>query len=597
VPPAVAFETWERKKHSQQALAVSAESAPYTSMGQRPMNQHPQDQRAESPPYKLSTTKSFFSSTSQPMYIFSNIKTRANMQQPTSPLKIYTALLCLCAIPLAAADHQSKWINLNQQGKLEYGSTPRKDRISDFSYAGYRGGGIALPTVATKIKLSPGTEPDDTPRIQAALDQAGKLPADNSGRRGAVELAPGTYHLAGTLQMTSSGVVLRGSGIATILDLIGKPHMGIELHGSFKQQTLKGSTTLTDAYIPSGTRIIHVTNGSVLHAADTLVLTKPVTPAWVHFMGMDNLTRDGDAETWLDADIPVRRKVHAVSGNTVLLEVPLTDSFDSAFYPGINPLVKRVQVTGQVEEVGLENLKMVAHAQSINFREDAEYDGIHIDNAVDSWIRNVSFEDTTTSVRIERNVDRMTLQQIDVVDHDTVTSHAKPFFFSVNGTQILLDRCTGKGDKVSYIATQSRSEGPVVVLHCRFLGGGMIEGHQRWSTGLLVDGCDLPGGGIHLRNRGEMGSGHGWAIGWSVLWNNDASEITVQEPPGAGNWSIGDRGEQMGAAMPNPGHKGGAVLSSGIIESAGKHVAPASLYLEQLKERLGPGAITALGYQ
>jgi hypothetical protein len=33
-----------------------------------------------------------------------------------------------------------------------------------------------------------------------------------------------------------------------------------------------------------------------------------------------------------------------------------------------------------------------------------------------------------------------------------------------------------------------------------------------------------------------------------------------------------------------------------IIESAGKPVQPPSLYLEQLKERLGPSALTNIGY-
>jgi hypothetical protein len=33
-----------------------------------------------------------------------------------------------------------------------------------------------------------------------------------------------------------------------------------------------------------------------------------------------------------------------------------------------------------------------------------------------------------------------------------------------------------------------------------------------------------------------------------------------------------------------------------VIESQGKPVEPASLYLEQLRERLGPAALVAIGY-
>jgi hypothetical protein len=219
-----------------------------------------------------------------------------------------------------------------------------------------------------------------------------------------------------------------------------------------------------------------------------------------------------------------------------------------------------------------------------------------MDNIVDSWLRSVAFEDTTNSVRIDQGAERLTVVDVNVHQQRPVTSSAKPFDFRINGSQILLDRCTGKGNKVWYVATQSRSEGPVVVLHCRFTGDGKIEGHQRWSTGLLIDGCVVPDGEINLRNRGEMGSGHGWAIGWSVLWNNHASRIVVQNPPGALNWSIGDTGQHASESMPVFAKPLGPLLPSGVVESAGKPVKPDSLYLEQLRERMGPQAVTAIGY-
>jgi hypothetical protein len=90
---------------------------------------------------------------------------------------------------------------------------------------------------------------------------------------------------------------------------------------------------------------------------------------------------------------------------------------------------------------------------------------------------------------------------------------------SEDGSQFLLDRCSAAGERESDVATQSHSEGPVVVLHCGFTGDGMIEGHQSRPTGLLVDSCEVPEGKINLHNRGVIGTGRGWATGWSVLWN------------------------------------------------------------------------------
>jgi len=499
-----------------------------------------------------------------------------------------------------AACAQSSWVHLGAKGRLIYRTTSHGDRIPDFSSAGYRGGGVALPFVKQRMKVSPTGGPDDTPAIQAALDKVARLAPDAYGERGAVELAPGHFHLVGTLAIHASGVVLRGTAAigptASVLELTGAPHLAISIQGEFHQRALRPATWLVDRYVPAGATTIHIADASAIHAGDWLEIVKPVTPAWVHFMGMDHLMRNGKPETWVRNNIRVLRRVASVEGNAVRLQVPLTDSFDARFYSARQAEVTRVEVVGRIAGVGVENLQILAPDRSIAYRVDAEFDGIDMDDVVDSWLRYVAFIDTTDSVRIDQHAERLTILGVDVQQQSIVTSQAQPFDFRVNGSQILLDRCTGQGDRVTYVGTQSRSEGPVVLLHCRFRGGGKIEGHQRWSTALLVDGCELPDGELDLRNRGEMGSGHGWTLGWSVLWNNKASTITVQDPPGVLNWSIGDVGYQEDAPMPvfdTPGPP----LPRGVIESSGHPVEPASLYLEQLRDRLGPQAVAAIGYR
>jgi hypothetical protein len=512
------------------------------------------------------------------------------------------AVLLFAIVSLSAPGSlgQSQWVHLGTDERLQYARTPKGDQVPDFSSAGYRGGGVALPDVIARVKVSPTGGPDDTPLIQAALDKVAKLAPRADGERGAVELTAGTFRLAGTLNMHVSGVVLRGAGTAsanaTVLEMVGAPHLAIEMQGQFHQQDLGAGTPLTDTYVPAGTTDIQVADASEIHAGDTIQIVKPVTRQWVHFMGMDHLWRDGKPEVWVQNDILVRRRVASVTGTVIRLQVPLTDAFDARLYPNLQPEVIRVEVTGQIAEVGVEHLRILSPARKIKYREDPEYDGIAMDNIVDSWLRSVAFENTTNSVRIDQGAERLTIVDMDVHQHTAVTSSAKPFDFRINGSQILLDRCTGEGNKVWYVATQSRSEGPVVVLDCRFSGDGMIEGHQRWSTGLLVDGCAVPNGEINLRNRGEMGSGHGWAIGWSVLWNNHAKRFVVQNPPGALNWSIGNIGKHASEPMPVFGQPVGPLLPSGIVESIGKQVAPESLYLEQLRERMGSAAVAAIGY-
>jgi hypothetical protein len=505
------------------------------------------------------------------------------------------ALLVLAAGTMLA---QSKWAQLGPDGKLVYAHSPQGDRIVDFSYAGYHGGGVALPNVKGAKLVAP-SGADDSASIQAAIDEVSQLPLAH-GQRGAVVLAPGLFHCAKTLTITASGVVLRGAGTGakagTTIELTGEPHLGISVEGKLNVKKLS-STTITDAYVPSGTMVIHVADASKIYPGDTVQIAKPVTAAWIKFMGMDTLVRDGRPEKWVgENDLTARRTVTNISGNSLTLQVPLTDDIDAKFLGGTPATVSDVQVSGQIAEDGIESLRIIAPKLAIALGKDPQFDGIAMKNAVDSWIRSVNLEDTTNSVGINSGTERVTVVQVDVLQRVPVTTPAKPFDFSVNGTQILIDRCSGKGDQVFYMATQAREQGPVVLLHSKFAGNGHVQPHQRWSTGLLVDGSEALGGGIDLMNRGTMGSGHGWPIGWSVLWNNIAGDFVVQQPPGSANWSIGDRGPHSLQPMPTTGGPKLTDLPSGIVESPGKPVEPASLYLQQLKDRLGPAALKAIGY-
>jgi hypothetical protein len=133
-----------------------------------------------------------------------------------------------------------------------------------------------------------------------------------------------------------------------------------------------------------------------------------------------------------------------------------------------------------------------------------------------------------------------------------------------------------------------------VLLNCTFHGDGRAEAHMRWSTGMLYDNCQVPAGGLDFRNRGTMGSGHGWSMGWGVAWNCVAKDYVIQNPPGAVNWMIGCIGPNK--LLPRPGAADGLPLPAGIVDSPGKPVPPQSLYLAQLRERLGPEALKNIGY-
>src|SRR4029077_4263676 len=100
------------------------------------------------------------------------------------------------ALAVSAATAQpsgkSEWARTGPDGRLVYKTTERGDRIMDFSYAGYGGGGVAIPDVPVKRELKP-SGGNDTPAIQAAIDEVAQKEIVN-GFRGTVLLSPGTFN-------------------------------------------------------------------------------------------------------------------------------------------------------------------------------------------------------------------------------------------------------------------------------------------------------------------------------------------------------------------------------------------------------------------
>jgi hypothetical protein len=116
--------------------------------------------------------------------------------------------------------------------------------------------------------------------------------------------------------------------------------------------------------------------------------------------------------------------------------------------------------------------------------------------------------------------------------------------------------------------------GPNVFLDCRSRNAHNDSGpHHRWATGTLYDNVHVQGDALNVRDRGNMGTGHGWAGAQMMFWNSSADSIICEKPPTAQNWAIGSS----------------AYSYSGDCYwySVGKPVEPRSLYLKQLEERLG----------
>jgi hypothetical protein len=401
------------------------------------------------------------------------------------------------------------------------------------------------------------------------------------------------------LKIAGSGVVLRGSGSGddgTVIEMTGDPHLAFSIGGASSNTPVGSPVAVTESYVPAGAMTIGVRDASGFKAGNRIQIVRPVTPEWVRLMGMDTLVRRGKKQTWISSDLKTERTIVAIEGKNLRLDVPLADSYDARYFGPRGATVVKVEQAGQIAQVGVEDLRLVAPPQTGTLN-GKHFNGLRMSGVVDGWVRNLRILDTTEAVGIGRTARRVTVERVDVTQSVPIEGAAKPADFSVNGTQILVDRCSATGDNVFYIAVGPGEQGPNVVLHCVFHGNGHVQPHQRWSTGLLIDSCQVLEGGIDLMNRGAMGSGHGWTMGWGVAWNNVAKSYVIQMPPGSANWGIGNRGEQLLEKMKtyDPGPEL-PLLPQGIIESQGTPVTPASLYLEQLRERLGPRSLHNIGY-
>ena len=487
---------------------------------------------------------------------------------------------------------QSEWVRIDSDNKLFYKTTEQGDKIMDFSHAGYMGGGIPLPNVPVKKVVGQANGVSDySDIIQDAIHCVSNLPLID-GVRGAVLLLPGNYPCNKSLIIECDGVVLRGSGKyykESKIVMQGPKHTAIVLsndntRGIGNRLGVADESAklykITDKYIPAGALSFKVKDASGLSIGDNIEIRKLVTEKWLQFMQMDDLVRDGKPQTWIKAgsSIITERTIASIDKNKITLTVPLADSYNSIFTENSTTLIVRNGIK-RVTNSGIENLQIISPYQSVNHTE-ALYYAMNI-NGEDCWARDIDCFETMESVRIGGR--RITLERVNVVRKALHIGASKPAEFAPNGGQVLVRDCSVEGDNIWFVAVGAGQTGPIVFLDCNFKGNGRIEGHQRWSSGMLFDNCVLPDGGIDFKNRGSMGSGHGWGTAWSVAWNCEAKNYVNQLPPGTCNWVIGCTGDRL--QLPRPFDKEGK-LPEGIFDSHGQHVAPKSLYLAQLQERL-----------
>src|SRR5580704_13607273 len=80
---------------------------------------------------------------------------KSEMMRAACTATFALAFVCASNYLPAQAAVPTAWVHEGHGGKLAYATTPKGDRIADFSSAGYEGGGVALPHVPQKRTVTP----------------------------------------------------------------------------------------------------------------------------------------------------------------------------------------------------------------------------------------------------------------------------------------------------------------------------------------------------------------------------------------------------------------------------------------------------------
>ncbi len=502
-----------------------------------------------------------------------------------APLRVLRAAL-VALVPVlglaAFAANEPVPVEVTKAGQLTYLADARGNRVPDYSHAGYRGGGVPLPVVPARVRVAP-VEGDDGARIQAALDYVASLPPDAQGLRGAVELAPGQFEIAGQIRVTTSGVVLRGAGAGdggTTLLATGTDRRAlIEVAGADRPRTLAAPVKVIDSYVPVGAVRLRVAQPAAFAAGTRVRIERESTAEWIKAVGMD-WAPGRQPFQWRPGKINVEweRVVVAVEQDALVLDAPLTTALEAKLAPAtVTPFVQE----GYLTNVGVEHLRCESSFDPANaLDEQHAWNAIDLHAVRDAWVSDVTAAHFAGSaVQVGAKASRVTLQDCRSIDPVSEVAGYRRLAFHVRGQQVLVLRGTSEKGRNDFVVGHGAS-GPIAFVDCVARETSSFSGSiAPWVSGLLFDQVSIDGGALRLDNLETFNQGVGWAAANSMAWGCEAGVIVSRRPPGATNWAVAVWGQFVGDGR-----------WSLVTEFAN----PKSLYRAQLVARLGERALAAL---
>lgn len=526
------------------------------------------------------------------------------------PLLLMHASLCF------SQSWQSAIVNYDESSRLRYAADSNGNRVPDFSYAGYKNGMVAIPDIAVVDSVSP-VPGDNTLNIQNAINRVAALPLDAQGFRGALLMKAGFYRVSGTLRLNGSGVVLRGVGegsdslfnsiIYATGDSLSQPIVLVAGGGKTGSNSSAWSGSLTPQVniltemVHVGERSFRVADASPFAPGDNIVIVHPKTTEWLREINFGDVPNDtGVGSYWASQTIPIlyNRYITAIDGDIVTIDAPV---FANLVRSLSQSYIYKTDRAGILTNIGIENLRIDIinpYNQSPAANGDENHhaqDAIWLGKIEDAWAKHVTTLHFVQSGFKTSLATRVTVDSCSAIDPISIITGERRYNFNtyVASQLILFSNCYASYARHAYISNGTSTVSGIVVYNCVSEESyNASEGHRLWSQGFLFDNfidkntnVSLSNFVLGLYNRGNYGSGHGWAAVHSVAWNCSTgnSKIVIQKPPTAQNYAIGCAGNVTGS--------GPFAHPAGYIEGSNNPgLNPPSLYEAQLAERISDAA-------
>jgi hypothetical protein len=493
-------------------------------------------------------------------------------------LLVFIFLLFIGGNAWSQGQWQSKLIAIQKNGDLKYMPDSLGNTLPDFSGVGYRQNKVPLPTIPVVKVIEPVSD-NAQQIIQAAIDEVAQLPIAKNGFRGAILLKKGIYKIPGSIRITASGIVLRGEGEDTKLVAAGKGQRSLVVvmgNGAIKE-TAGTRKQITDQYVPVGATSFTIENTNGLKAGDSIIIYRPAVQQWIEDIKMNQISARDGTRQWnaKEYGLHFERVITKIEKNKVYIDNPVVMAMDKQYGAGE---IYRYSFNGRIQNNGIEHLVCESEYNG-NEDEDHGWTAIHFNKVVNGWITKVTARHFGYAcAHIGNQARNITVSDCQFLEPVSKITGSRRYSFCVDGQLNLVMHCFASEGRHDYV-TGAKVCGPNVFYDCKAeKTHADIGPHHRWSTGTLYDNV-VTDGEINVQDRGNWGSGHGWAGVNQVLWNCTVKRAAIQSPwASALNYVIGLKGDKYEGRL-----KG---RPDAIWEGQNKPgLTPSSLYLAQLKQK------------